>query len=557
MRAGVRAIARVVLAAAALVCGAAAALAQSRHATLVVDGNTGTVLHAESADDLRYPASLTKMMTIYLAFEQIEAKRLSYNTRIKISQEAASAAPSKLDLDPGEEITLLDAIKALITKSANDIAVAVAEHIGGDQRSFARMMTAKARQLGMSSTVFRNASGLPDAEQVTTARDMVRLAMRLHDDFPRHYHLFALRSFSFDGTTYANHNTLLGTYAGTEGLKTGYTRMSGFNVVTSVKRGERHLFAAVFGGASAGSRNATMRSILDRTLLRAATVRTRKPNPPAPALVATPRPVQRPALVLAKAPPPPEPAQAPRPAPAARPVPPAASAAAIPARPAAPETQPQPPSAAVAEAPRIDIARVRPVMVARRAPDARRPAGDQSTGPVQLASASAAPGITEVVKRRPSTSDPSAAPEAAPPVVPQPSAPARTAVQQPGTLQAQAAALSRQQVVEPQPPAPRPLQIATARLNGPASAPQPAAVGTFQLQIGAFASQAEAERALAAIRAKAAAAIGTAQPVTIPVTKDARKLYRARFSGFTAQAAATACLELRRQSVDCFVMKAE
>lgn len=555
--AGVRAGISVALVAVALVWGTVAAVAQSRHATLVVDGNTGNILHAEAADELRHPASLTKMMTLYLAFEQIEARKLSYNTRIKISQEAASVAPSKLDLEPGEEIALIDAIKALITKSANDIAVAIAEHIGGDQRSFARMMTAKARQLGMTATVFRNASGLPDPEQVTTARDMVRLAMRLHDDFPRHYHLFALRSFSFNGSTYANHNTLLGTYPGTEGLKTGYTRMSGFNVVTSVKRGERHLFAAVFGGASAGSRNATMRSILDRTLIRASVVKTRKPNPPAPALVATPKPIQRPAPVVAKAPPAPEP---PRLAAPARPAPPVEIASAPAPRPAAPEPQPPPP-VAVAEAPRIEVARVRPVMVARRTPEAPRPADEQASAPsFQLASASAAPGITEIVKRRPAPVEPQAAPETTPSApsvaTPQPAA-TRAAVQLPGTLQAQAAALGRPPVAAPQPPAPvaRPVQVASARLNGPA--PAAAGAGTFQLQIGAYASQAEAERALAATRAKAATAIGTAQPVTIPVTKDARQLYRARFSGFTAQAAASACLELRRQAVDCFVMKAE
>ena len=170
-----------------------------KSAVLVIDANTGRVLHQSAADEPRYPASLAKMMTIYIAFELIEQGRLSYQTKIKFSANAAAATPSKLDLEEGEEIALIDAIKILITKSANDVAVAIAEHIAGSEEKFARLMTRKARQLGMPATTFRNASGLPDEGQVTTARDMVTLALRLQDDFPKHYPLFATRTAHLQG----------------------------------------------------------------------------------------------------------------------------------------------------------------------------------------------------------------------------------------------------------------------------------------------------------------------------------------------------------------------
>ena len=179
------------------------------------------------------------------------------------------APPSKLDLDEGEEIALLDAIKALITKSANDIAVAIAEHIAGSEEKFAQLMTQKARQLGMPATIFRNASGLPDDEQVTTARDMATLALRLQDDFPKHYPLFATRTFTYKDETLRNHNTLLSSYEGTDGIKTGYTRASGFNLVASVKRGRKHVIGVVFGGSSAAARNTAMRTFLNMGLVKA------------------------------------------------------------------------------------------------------------------------------------------------------------------------------------------------------------------------------------------------------------------------------------------------
>ncbi len=282
------------------------ALAESRHAAMVIDANSGQVLHAQAADEPRYPASLTKMMTLYIVFEMVEQGRLQPSTRIRISPIAAATAPSKLGLEAGAEITVANVVQALIVKSANDMAVAIAEHIAGSEAKFAALMTQKARQLGMTKTTFRNAHGLPDPGQITTARDMLTLAMRLHDDFPQHYKLFSLRSFSYAGAVYRNHNTMLASYRGMDGLKTGYTSPSGFNLIASVRRDGRHVVAAVFGGSSAATRNAHMRAILDRALPRAATERTRRqplvaraPRPaPAPVRVAEPRLVEPVAIAL-------------------------------------------------------------------------------------------------------------------------------------------------------------------------------------------------------------------------------------------------------------------
>src|SRR5207237_225452 len=257
-------------------------------AALVYAADTGRAGAHSAADEPRQPASLAKMMTLYLTFELVEQGRLSYQTKIKISPNAAAAAPTKLDLAEGEEIALIDAVKALITKSANDVAVAIAEHIAGSEEKFAKLMTQKARQLGMPATLFRNASGLPDDEQVTTARDMVTLALHLQDDFPKHYPLFATRTFTYNDETLHNHNTLLSSYEGTDGIKTGYTRASGFNLVASVRRGRKHVVGAIFGGASAASRNAAMRTFLNMGLVKASNEKTRTPATPLVAQARTP-----------------------------------------------------------------------------------------------------------------------------------------------------------------------------------------------------------------------------------------------------------------------------
>lgn len=679
-------------AAAATICVVATAVQhpavalEPRHSAMIIDANTGTVLHNTAGDELRHPASLTKMMTLYMAFELIEMGRLNYNSKIKVTQEAAAAAPSKLELEPGEEIAVIDAIKALVTKSANDMAVALAQHIGGTEANFARLMTEKAHQLGMTRTVFRNASGLPDPEQVTTAHDMITLGLHLQDDFPKHYPLFGLRSFTYNGRNHRNHNTLLLSYRGTDGIKTGYTHASGFNLVASVHRDGKHLVGAIFGGESAASRNAHLRSLFERSFARASTEKTRKP---APMLVASARMTARtkPASLAKAEPPPPaapkpavqvaavQPKPQPKPAhkPEAAAVAPKTTAqqaatakpgdatppsqAAAPSTPQAPaanapaapivvaQVEPSPPlqaETAAAEAAAIDIAKVRRVMVAPRVkprstltetadvnstdvpPQAPAAAPTSPSGQPTFATASAlgapkadrlaafpAPAAeapirqseTVVAKERSAVADASPADS-----------------RQPSSFEAQMAALAvklnlpasprvdtpqSEQVADataaaPPPPAyrlkgPDPIgelaaadaaeppaevaptaaasevapaaRTATAPATEPApsrtppavpsKAPQHAAGGTFQIQIGAFGSPVEANSRIASVRQAVSTLLNGHDGITLPVAKGDRTLYRARFAGFDSNGAASTCLELRRRQIDCFVMKAE
>ena len=257
------------------------ASARQARAAMVVDAKTGAVLHAYRANEKRFPASLTKMMTLYLVFERLHQGRLRATTQMKVSARAAGVQPSKLGLRAGQSIAVRDAIKALVTKSANDVAITVAEHIAGSEAAFARLMTRKARQLGMKGTTFANASGLPSSRQVTTARDMLRLALRLSDDFPREYRNFALRTFTYGGRRYRSHNRLLKTFRGTDGIKTGYTRAAGFNLVASVRRDNKHVLGVVFGERSASARNKRMSRLLGAALQRASVRRTRKRTRPA------------------------------------------------------------------------------------------------------------------------------------------------------------------------------------------------------------------------------------------------------------------------------------
>jgi len=239
-------------------------------AAMVVDGHTGKIIHASNADEPRYPASITKVMTLYLLFERLRDGRMSLETPLRISATAAAQPPSKLDLEPGKTILVKEAIYALVTKSANDCAVVVAENLAGSEAEFARQMTSKARAIGMSKTVFRNASGLPHAEQHTTARDLVTMGRRILADFPDYAKVFRTRFFAYGGENHRNHNGLLFSYEGTEGLKTGFTQASGFNLLTSARRENRHLMGVVLGGRSAVDRNARMRLLLNSGWARAA-----------------------------------------------------------------------------------------------------------------------------------------------------------------------------------------------------------------------------------------------------------------------------------------------
>jgi D-alanyl-D-alanine carboxypeptidase len=232
--------------------------------SIVIDADTGRVLSEMNADSITYPASLTKMMTLYLTFEALNSDRLRLDQYLPVSSEAASKSPTKLHLVPGDSVQVHDLILGVVTKSANDAAAVLAEGLAGSEPAFADRMTAKARQLGMTSTVYRNASGLPDPEQRTTARDVAQLALALHHDFPREYRYFATRQFSFRGRLILSHNHLLDWYEGADGIKTGYIGASGFNLATSATRNGHRLIGVVMGGASAGSRDREMAALLDQ-----------------------------------------------------------------------------------------------------------------------------------------------------------------------------------------------------------------------------------------------------------------------------------------------------
>ena len=231
--------------------------------SIVIDAETGRVLSEMNADAITYPASLTKMMTLYLTFEALNSGRLALDQYLPVSSEAASKSPTKLHLVPGDSVQVHDLILGIVTKSANDAAAVLAEGLAGSEPAFADRMTAKARQLGMTSTVYRNASGLPDPEQRTTARDVAQLALALYNDFPREYRYFATRQFFFRGRVILTHNHLLDWYEGADGIKTGYIGASGFNLAASAVRSGHRLIGVVMGGASAGSRDREMAALLD------------------------------------------------------------------------------------------------------------------------------------------------------------------------------------------------------------------------------------------------------------------------------------------------------
>ena len=242
---------------------ARAQIGSERYSSLVVEVQTGNVLSAANMDSRRYPASLTKMMTMYMLFEALRDRRVSLNQYVPISAEAASMPPTKLGLTPGGLMTVEQAILGLVTKSANDAAAAVGEMLGGDEDRFAQMMTVRARALGMTGTQFRNASGLPDEMQFTTARDMAILARHLITDFPSYYHYFSTPGFTFNGRYIPSHQHMLETYAGADGLKTGYIRDSGYNVVTSAVHGDTRLIGVVLGASNGWERDQHMTALLD------------------------------------------------------------------------------------------------------------------------------------------------------------------------------------------------------------------------------------------------------------------------------------------------------
>lgn len=237
----------------------------ARFSALVVDANNGHILYEKNGTGIRYPASLTKMMTLYLTFDALKKGKLKMSDTLAVSEKAASQPQTNISLDAGDRLPVKTAIESLIVRSANDSSVVLAEALGGSTWNFALLMTQKARALGMKDTTFRNPNGLPDNQQVTTAYDMARLGIALRRDFPQYFPMFKIQSFTYDGVTYPGHNRVMARYAGADGIKTGYIRASGFNLVTSVRKGGYNLVAVIMGGSSATARDNAMINMLDRT----------------------------------------------------------------------------------------------------------------------------------------------------------------------------------------------------------------------------------------------------------------------------------------------------
>lgn len=527
---------------------------REKQASFVIDGNTGAVLHEQAADEPRFPASLTKMMTLYMAFEEIASGRMTEDTMLTISMTASSMAPSKLGLDVGERISLGHAMKAVVTKSANDMACAIAEAIAGSEDAFARRMTQRARQIGMSSTTFRNASGLPDPGQITTARDMVTLGLRLRDDFPQQFALFQTRTFSYGGKTYKNHNTLMNGFGGMDGIKTGYTRASGFNLVSSVQRDGKYVVGAVFGGVSASVRNAHMRVLLFRALGSASTEKTRKSKPVlvarGPVKAVNPQAVAQVASKQRPSEPAPKPAAARKSEKKKDEV--AAKA------PAASTT-----SVASEQAdPAIKIAKVKPVMVAGQAAAAPEGSAPPARARPQFVTASAAPRL-DLGGKVPPTAGATAAPaplqgaEANESVATKGNAPVR----QPGTFSSQVAVLRSDdgglqaaRGILGEPAAAR-----TSAAKSPSRPAEPAAersAGGYLIQVGAFASEGEATKHLEAVRGRASDLLRDRTPRAEQATVGSRQIYRARFAEFDSASANAACASLRQKKVECMVLRA-
>jgi len=468
-------------------------------ASIVVDVNSGKVLQASNADSPRHPASLTKIMTLYLLFEQLETGKLKLSSKLEASAHAAAQAPSKLGLKPGETIDVESAIQSIVTKSANDVAVVVAEVIGGSEPAFARIMTAKARELGMTHTNYYNASGLPDDRQITTARDQAVLGRAIQDRFPKYYHYFSTRYFTYDGKRMRNHNHLLGRIEGVDGIKTGYIRDSGFNIVTSAHRGKRRIVTVVFGGRSGRERDGRASALIAKYIDDAALHRS------------TPLVVEGWKTRLAGPPP-------------------------------MPATDPRDEVTANVEV-KVASAGDAQVVVA-------------PTHPRAETTDSPEPGSTAPIKPRPVktvTVEPASMQVAAlPPLPPNNRAPA--------TATNRFATAPRVTTVKrDQPPA---LAKASDASNATASAdsgslPVPAAKsrGSYMIQVGAFDDVKEAKQRLVQAQSTAKSQLGRADPYTERISKGEKALYRARFAGLHRSEAEAACKHLKRSDIPCLLLK--
>ena len=559
--------------------------------SIIVDGNSGATLAANNPDAIRHPASLTKIMTLYLLFERLDASKMKLDTEMDVSEHASDQAPTKLGLRPGQTIRVEDAIKGLVTRSANDAAVVIAEAIAGDEGDFAKLMTRKARALGMTRTVYRNASGLPDDDQVTTARDQSTLGRAIQDRFPRYYRYFATEAFNYHGHSIRNHNRLLGSVEGVDGIKTGYTRASGFNLVTSMRRGNRHLVGVVLGGRSGGSRDAIMRNLLAENLERAATKRTvaaitERSASDANADVAEAEAASRPtqtvqvqgAVQVASAAP--EPVAVP-PArstlPATRSVVSNATAVVPPSQ-AKPEPAPltsgviqtQPITAIPGSSEPMKPVKVKTVQVkagqiklasagspqpatpvTNAIPAARLEVPETSSAVVAKAEVNKAEVNKGEVNKADAARTEIAKSEATKTEMPPQPANHGTGNGVLGVLPASSLPPASQAVAYAD-PAPR-SQPQVTQQNG---AIKPVTVHTgWIVQVGALESESEAQQRLEAARSKASALLSKADPFTEPVMTKDRKLFRARFAGLERDQAEAVCRTLKRSDISCITVR--
>ncbi|CAM5192373.1 D-alanyl-D-alanine carboxypeptidase OS=Bosea thiooxidans OX=53254 GN=SAMN05660750_03087 PE=3 SV=1 [Bosea thiooxidans] len=493
------------------------------YAAMVVDAKTGRTLHAVNEDAARIPASLTKVMTLYMLFEQMERGRFSMDSELRVSSYAASQPPTKLGLRAGSTISVEDAIKSMITLSANDSSVVVAENIAGSEEAFAEQMTRKARSLGMGSTRFYNPHGLPHSPpNLTTARDLTILARAIQERFPKYYPLFSMRAFQYGSRTIRGHNRLLGKVEGVDGIKTGYTRASGFNLMTSAKSEGRHVVSVVLGGRSGASRDKIMTDLVLASLPRASTSgRSSVMVAEAPEPEPRPRPEERPRVAAAE----PAPMPVPRPeAMADAPLPAAARAYAP-----MPTTTPiAPPRPVAAGGQPLQLSGMRPV-AATTTPSAMRWSIGAQPSDAKVLRPPANVDVTSSIAKAPE---------------PEPAAePVKVA-------EAPAASVQRKvEVVPAKVQAPEPARAVSHQAAVVAS-------GKWVIQLGATDDEGKAKEILARARAKASGSLASASPFTEKVEKGGSTLFRARFAGFDdSKDAQNACAQLKRGGFSCFATR--
>jgi D-alanyl-D-alanine carboxypeptidase len=546
-----------------------------------MDLYSGRILYSKNANEQRYPASITKFMTLYLLFDALRDGKIGMNTQLRVSAHAADQSPTKLDLSEGDKISVADAIGAIVTKSANDMAVAVAEALAGSEEEFARRMTQKARSIGMLNTTFRNASGLPNSEQVTTAHDLIFLGKSILADHPERCKVFATRYFQYDGQVFRNHNTLLYTYEGMEGMKTGFTQASGFNLLATARRGDKRLLAVVLGGSSAGARNQTMRNLLDNGWPKAITLTEARKTGAIALAAAKPSPAQaapsHEAKPSPKAPAPEQPAPVKTAVVAAKPAPAPAHAPA-PAQASAPTLRPmlafhgtysrlkrRPDQASISMLLHsIEAGLVTKPMGASylQPSDTTTDEPEDTAEREESRSASYVPPPAKEIARNetiaamtqpaPATQNVSVYDKSLRPIEVAPLAPA--ALDGPA-LAAGPAPVKVAQAAPVHPVKEEAPQTLTATAT-PAPGPErPAQPGPFHIQAGAFSDEAQAKERLDLVREALGASALKAHPdfimrITLP---NGITMYRARLGRFANEAqVAAACRQLKKSGIDCW-----